>query len=81
MEGARQDGREGATGGRAEAMMWGRVGTGVEEGRVVGGRGRVRKERRHGRSEGTRGGRKRAGGGGSNGPSERRKGGAWEEGK
>ena len=39
------------------------------------------KERRHGRSEGKRGGRKRAEEGVSNETRERRKGGAWEEGR
>ena len=41
----------------------------------------MRKERRHGRSEGKSGGRKRAEEGVSNGARERSKGGAWEEGR
>ena len=45
----------------------------------------MRKERRHGRSEGKRGGRKRADEGGSNGARERdgvaREERAWEEGR
>ena len=40
----------------------------------------MRKERRHGRNEGKRGGRKLAEEGGSNGVRERSKRGAWEEG-
>ena len=40
----------------------------------------MRKERRHGRSEGKRGGMERADEGWSNGASEMSNGGAWEEG-
>ena len=55
--GGRQAGKdggweEGARGGSEEAMMRGRVGAGVDDG--------LRKELGHGRSEGNRGGRKRA---------------------
>ena len=41
----------------------------------------MRNERRHGRSEGKGGGRKRAEEGGSYGARERSKGGEWEEGR
>ena len=47
----------------------------MEEGREGCGRERVRNEHMHGRSEGKRGGRKRAEEGGSNGVRQRRKGG------
>ena len=72
-------GRDGARGGSGEAMMWRRVGAGVEEDRAGWGREWVRKERRHGRSEGKRGERKRAEERGSNRARERSNGGAWEE--
>ena len=57
--------RDGARGGREEAMMIGRERVSVEEGRVEGGRVAEGNERgrdgpRHGRREGKRGGRKRA---------------------
>ena len=57
--------REGARGGREEAIMIGRERVSVEEGRVEGGRVAEGNERgrdgpRHGRREGKRGGKKRA---------------------
>ena len=55
-----EGGREGARGGWEEAMMLGRDGAGVEEGSVEEGNEQERDVTRHGRSEGKRGGRKRA---------------------